>query len=48
MAQATNATKLPHTHFSGVTWIALATLAVVLALFVVWAVWFPSYAIIPR
>jgi hypothetical protein len=45
--QATNDTKLPHSHWSRVTWIALATLAIVIALYVGWAVWFPSYSILP-
>jgi hypothetical protein len=46
--QATNGTKLPWAHFSNVTWIALAALAIVIALFAAWAVWFPSYPILFR
>lgn len=45
--QATNDKKLPRAHFSGVTWIALATVAIAIALLVVWAVWSPSDPIIP-
>lgn len=31
---------LPKAHFSTVTWVALVTVAVMVALYVAWAVWF--------